>query len=55
MTISYEVVTPVETGVHKICDDLKALDPGFRRGDEPRVFFRGHQFLPHKKNSLFIN
>jgi hypothetical protein len=30
---SQKVVTPVKTGVQRICNELKTLDSGFRRND----------------------
>jgi len=38
LMVSLEVVTPVKTGVQRLCNCFNILDSGFRRNDEKRSF-----------------
>ena len=43
--VSQKVVTPVKTGVQKLCNQLKKLDSGFRRNDKKWCFSTFYEFI----------
>jgi hypothetical protein len=47
--IPIEFIIPAKAGIQLFHD---ILDPGFRRGDNPRDFLRDHLLLIYKKNNL---
>ena len=54
--VTLKVVTPVKTGVQRLCNCFNILDSGIRRNDEKRTFYKtikvGRHIICQEKHAI---